>query len=119
MNLFSRRVIVSLTFIITSFGITVSSAEDVAPELTTDAITAKQIITNVANVYKTCKSYSDSGVVKTVFFKKEDKREDEKPFITVFARPDRFRFEYSSKFPMPGTKSMRHIVWANGKDVRT
>jgi outer membrane lipoprotein-sorting protein len=119
MNLFFGHVIVGLVFVVSSFGIAVFSAEDSAPDLTTDSTTAKHIITQVADVYKTCKSYFDSGVVKTIFFMKDGKHVDEKPFTTAFVRPDRFRFECSSKFPIPGAKPMRYIVWAKGKDVRS
>jgi hypothetical protein len=100
-------------------AIAVSGTPDKAPELTTDRVGAAKIIAMMADVYKGCGSYSDSGVVKTVFFSKHGRRVDETPFTTAFVRPDRFRFEYSSKFPWPGAEPQRYIVWADGKDVRS
>lgn len=119
MKTFIGRLVVGIVFVSSIFRIDVSSAEDTTLKLKTEGSNATEIIMQLENVYKTCESYSDSGIVKTVFFTNDDKRIDEKPFTTAFIRPDQFRFEYSSKFPIPGSESMRHIVWANGEDVRT
>jgi outer membrane lipoprotein-sorting protein len=119
MNRYLGCKVVSIAFLISIFGIAVSTAEGASQELTTEANSPNTIITLVANVYKSCKSYADTGIVKTVFFLKNGKFVTDKPFATAFVRPERFRVEYSSKFPMPGAKPMRHIIWANGKEVRT
>ena len=84
----------------------------VAEEPKPDTLTAKEILERVANVYAKCKSYRDSGVVKTVFIWTDRKRTVEKPFTTAFVRPDRFRFEYKNK-------ARRYIVWRKGNDVQT
>jgi len=115
MNLVFACVIVGLMFVISSFVINVSAAEDANPNIPT----AKDIITRMADAYNACKSYSDSGLVKIVFIRKDGTSVDERPFTTAFVRPDQFRFEYSSKFTGPGEKPLRHIVWAKGDDVRT
>ncbi len=85
-----------------------------------DKATAREIVARMENAYRTCKSYADTGSVKTVLFTQEGgSRVDEKPFTTVFVRPDRFRFEYTLKFPIPGAMAQRHIIWAQGDEVRT
>jgi len=77
--------------------------------------TAKQILDRMAQAYADCKSYKDSGVVKTVFIDASGSRTVEKPFTTALVRPDHFRFEYRE------TKNERNhfIIWSDGKDVKT
>jgi outer membrane lipoprotein-sorting protein len=116
--------IVGLLLVTSSLVLDISSAENETPDLIIDSSTAKHIITQMAEIYQFCKSYSDTGVVKTVFFARDDKFIDDKVivvtnFSTAFVRPDQFRFEFSSKAPIPGAKLDRYIVWANGSDVRT
>lgn len=50
-----------------------------------DSLTARQVLDRTAAAYKECKSYSDSSVVKTVFFTNEEGRthSDEKPFKSL------------------------------------
>jgi len=76
----------------------------------------KQILDRMAKAYAECKSYRDSGVVKTVFVEKTGNRTVEKPFTTAFVRSDRFRFEYKEK---RGNQQSRYIIWSNGKEVLT
>jgi outer membrane lipoprotein-sorting protein len=76
---------------------------------------ASEILERMDKVYANCKSYRDSGVVKTLFIKGKSKRTVEKPFTTAFVRPDRFRFEFKEG----SYKPRRYIIWFNGKDVRT
>jgi len=68
--------------------------------------------------YTDCKSYRDSGSVKTLFIDNGGNRTDEKPFTTAFVRPDRFRFEYKEP-QAKGRQQMRFIIWSNGKEVET
>ena len=81
-----------------------------------DALTAKEVVERMAKTYASCKTYSDSGVVKTLFIEAEGNRMAEKPFTTAFVRPDRFRFEYKHK---SGNKEFRYIICRNGKGVQT
>lgn len=76
---------------------------------------AKQILDRMVQAYAGCKSYKDSGVVKTVFIEANGTRTVEKPFTTALVRPDHFRFEYRE------TKNERNhfIIWSDGKDVKT
>jgi len=101
-----------------TLGCGIAVADDAAARPARDGSSARAIIDHMAEVYKSCESYSDSGVVRTTFFKKAGKRVDEKPFTTAFVRPERFRFEFRSTFPGPWAKPMRYIIWANGRDVR-
>jgi len=79
---------------------------------------ANEILRQMAETYKNCKTYRDSGTVTTVFYHKDGKQHtSSKPFTTVFVRPDRFRFEFKSSFD--AKKWHRYIVWAKGKDVRS
>ena len=79
---------------------------------------ANEILRQMAETYKMCKSYQDSGTVTTIYHQKGGKQHtDSRPFTTAFVRPDRFRFEFKSSFD--GKKWHRYIVWAHGKDVRS
>ncbi len=77
---------------------------------------AEQIVERMAKAYKDCKSYRDTGIVKTLFVEAGGNRTVEKPFTTAFVRPDRFRFEYKETI---GDQKMRFIIWSNGKEVQT
>jgi len=89
----------------------------VADEPRQDALTAQQVLERMAKAYANCKSYRDSGVVKTVFIEANGQRTVEKPFTTAFVRPDRFRFEYKER--SPDGRESRYLVWRQGKDVQT
>lgn len=80
---------------------------------------AKQIVDRMAKAYSDCKSYRDTGGVKTLFVDQGNgNRTVERLFTTAFVRPDRFRFEFkdSGNANMQGR---RYIVWSNGKNVQT
>jgi len=77
---------------------------------------AQQILDQMAETYRNCKSYRDAGVVKTVFIKDGGKRTTEKTFQTAFVRPDQFRYEYRDWM---GGKEKRYVIWRNGDDVKT
>jgi outer membrane lipoprotein-sorting protein len=88
------------------------SADEPKPE----ALKAQDVLDRMAKAYAGCKSYRDSGVVKTVFIKATGNRTVDKPFTTAFVRPDRFRFEYREE---AGGQERRYIVWRKGKEVQT
>jgi len=67
----------------------------------------------MAKAYADCKTYRDSGVVKTLFIQNTGNRTVEKPFQTAFVRPDQFRFEYKDE------AARRYIVWSKGQEVQT
>ncbi len=77
---------------------------------------AHEVLDRMAKTYANCKSYRDSGVVKSVLILPViGKQITEKPFTTAFVRPDRFRFEFKA-MEFGGE---RYIVWQGGNDVKT
>jgi hypothetical protein len=78
--------------------------------------TPAQILDAMLQTYQNCKTYSDTGIVKTTFIEAYRTRSTEKPFRTVFVRPSRFRFEFTED--MHG-RSIRYIVWRDGEKVKT
>ncbi|MGL4551843.1 MAG: RNA polymerase sigma factor [Gemmataceae bacterium] len=87
-----------------------------AEEAKPDGLAAKQIVDRMAKAYADCKSYQDSGAVKTLFIENGGNRTVEKPFTTAFVRAGRFRFEFRD---MVGDQETRFIVWSDGKGVQT
>ena len=57
---------------------------------------ADEILAQVAKTYQQVETYSDTGVVKTLFFTENGKRLDELPFATDFIRNKKFRFEFQT-----------------------
>lgn len=55
------------------------------------------LLEGIRRVYVEAKTYRDTGVVTTTFFKPDGAvmMVSKKPFSTAFVRPDRFRFEYN------------------------
>jgi len=100
----------------------VSSLLSIAPTAaadapTPDAFTAEQLLDRMSKAYANCKTYRDSGVVKTVFFQANGKRTVNKPFTTAFVRPDRFRFEYKER--KGDDEENRYLIWSNGQEIQT
>jgi outer membrane lipoprotein-sorting protein len=89
------------------------SADEPKPE----ALKAEDVLGRMAKAYSGCKSYRDSGVVKTVFVRANGNQTVEKPFTTAFVRPDRFRFEFKEN--EGDGQERRYIVWRKGKEVQT
>lgn len=81
-----------------------------------EKLTAQDIISRMKQAYFMSETYSDRGVVTSVFISKEGTRTIEKPFTTAFVRPDRFRFEYKEN-NNPGQNS-HYIAYKNGNDVK-
>jgi hypothetical protein len=74
---------------------------------------ADQILNLMAETYKHCTTYRDSGVLTT-----NNKTFRTATFSTAFVRPDRFRFEYQMVIPVIG-RTQRNLVWREGQDVRS
>ena len=83
-----------------------------------DSLTAKQILDRMAEAYAGCKSYRDSGIVKTVFVRASGDDTKENTFATAFVRPDRFRFG-CKRLTDRLNREQRYIVWCKGKEVQT
>lgn len=104
--------ILSCAFVLSSPLI--SSAE----EPNSETLAPKQILEHMAKTYAECKSYRDSGIVKTVFIRVWSRWTKELVFNTAFIRPDRFRFEYYEKDCINEEKDL-YIVWRKGNEIRT
>jgi hypothetical protein len=76
-------------------------------------MTGERIMAAVAAVYAGCRTYTDSGCVRTVFFRPGGGTTTalDSPFETAFVRPDRFRLEYSGQFP-GSSKWHRYVIAA-------
>jgi outer membrane lipoprotein-sorting protein len=62
-----------------------------------DQLTANMILEQMATTYSSCKTYTDTGLVSTIYFEGHNKRTVKQPFSTSFIRPDAFRFECKEK----------------------
>lgn len=111
-----RKVLLAMLFVWSGL-VAAMSHVTAAEEPEPDVLTAEQILDRMAKAYATCKSYHDSGVVKTIFIKTGGNLTVEKPFTTAFVRPDRFRFEYKEQ--KGGGQEYRYIVWRKDKEVKT
>jgi outer membrane lipoprotein-sorting protein len=76
--------------------------------------TAETILAQMKQTYASCETYQDTGVVTTTFIQSSGNWIDEKPFLTAFVRPDRFRFEHKET---QSSVEYRYIIWRNGAEV--
>jgi len=89
------------------------------------AMTAEQILARMAEVYAGCKSYRDTGTVKSTAVKDTFNRSIDGTFTTAFIRPDRFRFEFKgtmgTRLPSGEVRSveMHYIAWRKGQEIST
>jgi len=81
----------------------------------TEDVRVQQILDQMKRAYAECKSYRDSGVIKSVFFESTGSPEStvEHSFTTVFERPDRFRFEIKDE------DDDKLVISVNGQNVQT
>ena len=92
-------------------------AQDTAPGATGAAVTPVKILLAMERVYAGCSSYRDTGDVNSVIVTDGGRAASERPFLTAFVRPDRFRFQFTD--PGLGERASTYIVWSNGTDVRS
>lgn len=91
----------------------------VGPAKTPAQPTAQQIIQRMGQTYASCKSYRDTGTVTSVYHEPQvEGMQSVTHFQTAFARPDRFRFGYSTSREA-GVLSDRMIVWTSKGKVHT
>jgi outer membrane lipoprotein-sorting protein len=83
-------------------------------ESSSSGLSAETFLAQMRQTYASCQTYQDTGVVTTTFSQSSGNWIDEKPFLTAFVRPDRFRFEYKE---MPSSVEYRYIIWRNGAEV--
>ena len=84
-------------------------------EAMSDDIDARRIVDRMVKTYAQCKSYRDSGVISSVFFKNADSPEFtvEHSFTTAYVRPDRLRFEIKDE------DANRLLIVANRQNIQT
>jgi len=75
------------------------------------------ILLKMARVYRTCRSYRDSGEVRTTVLTDGGRAGSDRPFHTAFVRPDRFRFQFTD--PGLGERSSAYVVWTEGDEVHS
>ena len=75
-------------------------------------MSARQIIDRMAEVYASCRTYSDEGEVSTEYVRIQSLQTVRQPFSTAFVRPAGFRFEYSRRRGKEGWD--RFIAWKEG-----
>src|SRR5581483_3621770 len=82
-------------------------------------MTAEDILTTAEAAYARCRTYADTGCVRTVFLEPDGRTDfvSTTPFETAFVRPDRFRFEFSTHHPKT-TEFSRYIIAASGPEVQ-
>jgi outer membrane lipoprotein-sorting protein len=90
---------------------TVALAQDEA------TLAPETILLKMARVYRNCRSYRDSGEVRTTLLTDGGRAGSDRPFSTAFVRPDRFRFQFTD--PGLGERSSAYIVWTDGGEVRS
>jgi hypothetical protein len=83
-------------------------------------LSAADILERAHEAYATCTSYRDTGDVVTSFIHEQprQRRTTSKPFLTRFARPDRFRFEFKERDIGPEENWKRYLIVAAGDVVR-
>ncbi len=80
------------------------------------AFDARDILRKTAQVYRTSKSYTDTGTVQTVYKNSTNEWTGETRFKTAYVAPFEFRFE-STMRDMPGAEA-HFIAWRNEEGVK-
>ena len=76
-------------------------------------MSAQEIIDRMAEVYGSCRTYSDEGEVRTEYISVPRLESLHQPFFTAFVRPASFRFEFSRRRGKEGWD--RFIGWKEGE----
>jgi len=83
----------------------------------TSALSAQQIVDQMNSTYLSCRSYLDTGEVRTVYLEERGKRTSLMPFSTAFVRPASFRFEFRSR---RGEEEWdQYIIWRQDDAVKS
>lgn len=75
------------------------------------------VLLRMKKAYATCRSYRDTGTVKTVGAIEGGSFASEVPFATAFARSGAFRFQFEDRGL--GDRAAAYIVWSEGDEVRS
>ena len=74
----------------------------------------RHVLAQTAEVYASCDSYRDEGLLTDLFTTQECVMTVQIRFSTAFVRPDRFRFAYAIERPL----FLPSLIWRNGRDLR-
>jgi len=92
-------------------------AQEAPPRGAGGGQTPIQILREMGRIYAGCRSYRDTGEVRTTLVTDGGRAGSERPFATAFVRPGRFRFQFTD--PGLGERSSSYIVWSDGTEVRS
>jgi len=95
----------------------VAAAQESPPPVDPAALSPVKILLMMKKVYAGCRSYRDTGVVRTASVTEESRFGGETPFTTAFVRPGPFRFEFTDTGL--GDRSSKVILWWNGAEVHS
>lgn len=82
-----------------------------------NAPTAQQVVEQMFSGYASCKTYLDTGEVRTVYVENERRRTVALPFSTAFVRPSSFRYEFRSR--RGESEWEQYIIWKEGEAVKS
>ena len=92
-------------------------AQETSPPSEGVGRTAMEILREMGKIYAKCRSYRDTGEVRTSLVTDGGRAGSERPFTTAFVRPGRLRFQFTD--PGLGERSSSYIVWSDGTEVRS
>lgn len=99
----------TFSFVFTAFFAAIANQSD---------LRAHQIIKKMGDIYRSCSSYQDSGLVQKIPSDPSDKFNIQKKFRTYFVRPDLFRFEWEEEIHST-QKTYFYAVCKNGEETYT
>ncbi len=94
-----------------------AGAQSPATPADESSLTPVKILLDMEKAYARAESYRDTGVVATLTLTDGGRAGSERPFSTVFVRPERLRFQFTDTGL--GERSSRYIVWTDGSEVRS
>jgi outer membrane lipoprotein-sorting protein len=83
----------------------------------TSTPTAQQIVEQMFSAYTSCKTYQDTGEVRTVTLENGRRRTTLLPFSTAFVRPANFRYEFRSR--RGEAEWDQYVLWRQGDVVKS
>jgi hypothetical protein len=82
-----------------------------------ETLAPETILLRMAKAYRTCRSYRDTGEVRTTLLVQDGRAGNDRPFRTAFVRPERLRFQFTETGL--GERSTTYVVWTEGSEVRS
>jgi hypothetical protein len=109
----------TLRCLLALLGVTggVGAAQEQAPTRDPAALSPVKILLTMKKVYAGCRSYRDTGTVRTSSESEGSRFGGETPFKTAFIRPGPFRFEFTDSGL--GERSSKLVLWWNGAEVHS